>query len=132
MLDRIWSGVPPSVARPLVAATGTTTTVEETLRYAARRFEAAGIEFRPPRMVRLIRRAGRERSQALVDAFIDRERTTDHTRAVLHRTWESFELYVNGHADPTAHRALSNVQRERDTGRTQLHTDRLAIDGYHA
>lgn len=89
--------------------TGNTTSVEELLRYAAHRFEAAGVEFRPPRMTRLIRRAGvtvaREAVENYLDKIIEQESRD--------KTWDDFERRAfTGYADPTPALAHRNLQAD--------------------
>lgn len=105
-----------------MAATSTltgSTSVEELLRYAAHRFAAAGAEFRPPRMSRLIRGVGIHLAKDAIDAYlvkaIDR---CDHS-------WAGFELFVNGYADPTGAHAARNVDLERNGARAAQPRDAL-------
>lgn len=83
-----------------------TTSVEELIRYAGYRFAQAGVDFRPPRMTRLIRRAGVAFARDAVDAYLN-----DSLNRLDAPTWEWFESFAM-HADPTAIAALHNVARD--------------------
>lgn len=86
-------------------ATGSTS-VEELIRYAAHRFAAAGIPFRPPRMSRFIRNLDDiTDAKTAIDGYL-RDR-------IESASWAGFELYVNGYADPTGAHAARNVDLER-------------------
>lgn len=80
-----------------------TATVEDLIRYAAHRFAAAGFEFRPSRMSRLIRNASRiDIAREAIDAYLfDR---------LEEMSWSGFELFVNGYADPTGAHAARNLE----------------------
>ncbi|WP_339619859.1 hypothetical protein [uncultured Salinibacterium sp.] len=88
--------------------TGNHETVEDLTRFAANAFAAAGIEYRPARMskfIRRIHRAGNE-VRAAITRYLDNELDA--------RSWAGFELYaVSGYADPTGARAARNVDRAR-------------------
>lgn len=88
--------------------TGNHETVEELTRFAAQAFAAAGIDYRPARMSKFIRRIHRAGSgvRAAITRYL-------HNEAEAH-SWAGFELYaVTGHADPTGARAAHNVDRAR-------------------
>jgi hypothetical protein len=88
--------------------TGNHNTVEELLRYAARRFNAAGVGFRPSKMSKLIRSfAPPMDAKAAIDSYL-----ADKVEAA---SWAGFELYVLGYADPTGAHAARNVDNERRT-----------------
>ncbi|WP_169077823.1 hypothetical protein [Microcella alkalica] len=86
--------------------TGQYETVEQLIRYAASEFERVGVEFRPSKASKVIRRAFSLNPATVrrqIDAYIDREQ---------HKaTWRGFELFsATGYADPTAAHALANVE----------------------
>jgi hypothetical protein len=83
-------------------------TVEDLIRYAAHAFSRAGVDFRPAKMSRLIRRSyAAGLAQASIHGYLD--------SAADRLSWGGFELYVNGYADPTGAHAAKNV----DNARTQ-------------
>lgn len=86
-----------------IDATGATS-VETLIRYAAHRFDAAGIEFRPPRMSRMIRNVGITMARNAIDAYVI-DRISD-------ASWNDFELFVNGYADPTGAFAVRNLDND--------------------
>ena len=85
-------------------------TAEQVLRYSARLFEEAGITFRPKWMQKVIRRElrvqGTERTVLLVERYVARK---DHQL-----TYQGFELFVNGYADPTGAHAARNLDERGD------------------
>jgi hypothetical protein len=83
------------------------TTVEELIRYAGNRFNAAGVAFQPPRMSRLIRGlADLGNAKQAIDNYL-----SDRAEA---QSWAGFELYVNGgYKDPTGAHAARNVDLQR-------------------
>jgi len=83
--------------------TGNDNTVEALIRYASMRFTAAGIEYRPSKMSKVIRRASRlTLAREIIDNYLS-DRIED-------ASWRGFELFVNGHADPTAANAARNLE----------------------
>jgi hypothetical protein len=86
--------------------TGSHETVEDLIRYAARRFTEAGVEFRPSKMSKLIRNTSRiSLAREAIDAYL-----TDLIDRVGDRSWRGFELFVNGYADPTGAHAVRSLQ----------------------
>lgn len=90
--------------------TGEYETVEDLIRYAARSFAECGIEFRPARMSKLIRREvridGVNHAKSLIDRYLGRQ--------LYSREWAGFERYAaQGYRDETGGRAAANVDRER-------------------
>ncbi|WP_394279838.1 hypothetical protein [Microbacterium sp.] len=84
-----------------------TTTVDELLRYAAHRFATAGVEFRAPRMSKLIRRAGLNVAREAIDTHL----TELITREDRDRSWDGFEQRATaGYVDPTPALADRNLR----------------------
>lgn len=88
-------------------------TAEQVLRYAASLFDEAGIVFRPKWMQKIIRRElrlqGTEATVQLVERYVARK---DHQL-----TYQGFELFVNGYADPTGARAARNLDDRGEAAR---------------
>jgi len=86
-----------------------TESVESVLRYASYRFSAAGVDFRPSKMSRIIRRAARTfdgGARAAVDTYLNL--VVD--QALRSHLWSGFELYVaSGYADPTGAAAAHHL-----------------------
>jgi len=88
--------------------TGNHETVEELTRFAAHAFAAAGIEYRPARMSKFIRRIHRAGNgvRAAINRYLDNELEA--------HSWAGFELFTaSGYPDPTGARAAQNVDRQR-------------------
>lgn len=85
-------------------------TAEEVIRYAARLFNEAGIAFRPKWMQKIIRRElrlqGTEATCLIIERYVARK---DHDLS-----YRSFELFVNGYADPTGAQAAHNMDERGD------------------
>lgn len=88
-------------------------TAEELIRYAAGRFNAAGIKLPHSQLIRRIRRSFRESgpnaTRHLIDGF-----ALEVGRRRYAATWAGFVLYTaTGYADPTGARAAANVDQQR-------------------
>lgn len=90
-------------------------TVESVIRYAADRFNSAGIRLPHSKLVNRVRRVfrteGATAARGMVDAFI-----VATGKRLYAATWAGFELFAaGGYADPTGARAAQNVDRERSS-----------------
>jgi hypothetical protein len=88
-------------------------TVEDLIRYAAERFNGAGIRLPHTQLIRRIRRTfsetGASAARMMIDGFV-----IEVGRRRYAATWAGFELFTaSGYADPTGARAAANVDRER-------------------
>lgn len=85
---------------------------EELVTWACNALYAAGIRPQVTTIRRVIREANRrggpDAARVAVKSFLD---------SAFDRSWTGFELFVNGHADPTGAHAARNVDLERGGAR---------------
>lgn len=90
-------------------------TVENVIRYAADRFNNAGIAFPHSKLVNRIRRVFRAGGHAAATSVVDEFITATGKRHYA-ATWAGFELFTaTGYADPTGARAAQQVDNARDS-----------------